>query len=134
MSNLKHKILVVEDDQNIRMTLTEMLRLQGFNVVTARDGDEGYLQAVAHQPDLIITDLNMPILDGVELARLIRRERNQLGSIPIIALSANLDEFHLPEKMNAGIDRFVDKALSNTQSLLAVIKSLLGVVGAATVV
>lgn len=134
MSNRKHKILVVEDDQNIRMTLTEMLCLQGFNVVTARDGDEGYLQAVAHQPDLIITDLNMPILDGVELARLIRRERNQLGSIPIIALSASLDEFHLPEKMNAGIDRFVDKALSNTQSLLAVIRSLLGAVGAATVV
>jgi CheY-like chemotaxis protein len=134
MSNRKHKILVVEDDQNIRMTLTEMLRLQGFNVVTARDGDEGYLQAVAHQPDLIITDLNMPILDGVELARLIRREHNRLGSIPIIALSANLDEFHLPEKMNAGIDRFVDKALGNTQSLLAVIKSLLGVAGAAAVV
>lgn len=134
MSNRKHKILVVEDDQNIRMTLTEMLRLQGFNVVTARDGDEGYLQAVAHQPDLIITDLNMPILDGVELARLIRRERSRLGRIPIIALSANLDEFHLPEKMNAGIDRFVDKALSNTQSLLAIIRSLLGVVGAATVV
>jgi len=134
MSSRKHKILVVEDDQNIRMTLTEMLRLQGFNVITARDGDEGYLQAVAHQPDLIITDLNMPILDGIELARLIRRERSRLGGIPIIALSANLDEFHLPEKMNAGIDRFMDKALGNTQSLLAVIRSLLGVAGTATVV
>lgn len=134
MSHRKHKILVVEDDQNIRMTLTEMLRLQGFNVVTARDGDEGYLQAVAHQPDLIITDLNMPILDGVELARLIRRENSRLGRIPIIALSANLDEFHLPEKMNAGIDRFVDKALGNTQSLLAVIRSLLGVTEAAAMV
>lgn len=134
MSNRKHKILVVEDDQNIRMTLTEMLRLQGFNVVTARDGDEGYLQAVAHQPDLIITDLNMPILDGVELARLIRREHSRLGSIPIIALSANLEDFHLPEKMNAGIDRFMDKALGNTQSLLAVIKSMLGAASAASVV
>lgn len=134
MSDRKHKILVVEDDQTIRLTLTELLCLQGFNVITARDGDEGYLQALAHQPDLIITDLNMPILDGVGLARLIRREGSRLGSIPIIALSANLDDFHLTEKMNAGIDRFVDKALGNTQSLVTVINSLLGAANAASTV
>ena len=68
MSNHRHKILVVEDDQNLRLTLTELLRMEGFTVVSARDGDEGYLQAMAHQPDLVITDLNMPILNGVELA------------------------------------------------------------------
>ncbi|HEX2488480.1 MAG TPA: response regulator, partial [Blastocatellia bacterium] len=66
MSNHRHKILVVEDDQNLRLTLTELLQMEGFTVVSARDGDEGYLQAMAHQPDLVITDLNMPILNGVE--------------------------------------------------------------------
>ena len=54
MSNRRHKILVVEDDLNLRLTLTELLRIQGFTVVTARDGDEGYLQALAHQPDLVM--------------------------------------------------------------------------------
>ncbi len=126
MSNRRHKIMVVEDDLNLRLTLTELLRLQGFSVVTARDGDEGYVQALAHQPDLIITDLQMPVLDGLELARLIRRERGKLSGVPIIALSGALSEFNLPEKMGAGIDRFVDKSVFNCTSLMEDVNSLLG--------
>lgn len=134
MSNLRHKILVVEDDQNLRITLTELLRLEGFVVVTARDGDEGYLQAMTHQPDLVITDLNMPVLDGVELARLLRRQRGKIAGIPIIALSANLTDYNLPEKMNAGIDRFIDKSSNDRQSLMATVRNLLGGSGAASAV
>lgn len=130
MSNRRHKILVVEDDLNLRLTLTELLRIQGFAVVTARDGDEGYLQALAHQPDMLITDLQMPILDGIELARLIRRERGKLSGIPIIVLSANLGEFNLPEKKNTDIDRFMDKSFFDSHSLMDSIKSLLGTVNA----
>ncbi len=125
MSDRRNKILVVEDDQILRITLTELLRLAGYAVVTARDGDEGYVQALAHQPDLIITDLNMPVLDGVGLAKLIRRERGKIGEVPIIALSANLNGYHLPEKMNSGIDRFVDKSLSDRQNLLSTVESML---------
>lgn len=134
MSNRRYKILVVEDDQNLRITLTELLRLEGFAVVTARDGDEGYLQAMAHQPDLVITDLNMPILDGVELARLLRRQRGKISAVPIVALSANLNDYNLSEKMNAGIDRFIDKSSNDRQSLMVTVKSLLGVVSAAPTV
>jgi len=126
--------MVVEDDLNLRLTLTELLRLQGFAVVTARDGDEGYLQALAHQPDLIITDLQMPILDGIELARLIRRENGKLSDIPIIALSANLAEFNLPEKFNADINRFVDKSVFDSNSLMDTVKTLLGSANMASVV
>jgi CheY-like chemotaxis protein len=125
MSERKYKILVVEDDQNIRITLTEMFRMAGYSVITARDGDEGYLQALAHQPDLIVTDLNMPILDGIELAKLIRRERGKISEVPILALSANLNGYHLPERMNSGIDRFVDKSSSDRDTLITTIKSLL---------
>ena len=132
MSNRRHKIMVVEDDLTLRLTLTELFRLQGFAVVTARDGDEGYLQAVAHQPDLIITDLQMPVLDGIELARLIRRERGKLSGIPIIALSGNLGEFNLPDKLGAGIDRFVDKSLFDSKSLMESVNSLLDVQSVAT--
>src|SRR5262245_46740986 len=118
MSNRKYKILVIEDDQNLLLTLTELLRMEGFTVVTARDGDEGYLQAMAHEPDLVITDLNMPILDGLELARLLRRQRGKIGGIPIIALSANLADYDLPEKMSAGIDRFTDKSTNERQRMM----------------
>lgn len=126
MSNRMYKILVVEDDQNLRVTLTELLRLEGFVVVTACDGDEGYLQALTHQPDLVITDLNMPILDGVELARLLRRQRGKIAGIPIIALSANIADYNLTEKMSAGIDRFIDKSNNDRQSLIATVNTLLG--------
>jgi CheY-like chemotaxis protein len=126
MSNHRHKILVVEDDQNLRLTLTELLRMEGFTVVSARDGDEGYLQAMAHQPDLVITDLNMPILNGVELARLLRRQRGKMAGVPIIALSGNLADYNLPEKMNAGIDRFIDNSSNDRHSLMATVRTLLG--------
>ena len=127
MSNHRHKILVVEDDQNLRQTLTELLRMEGFTVVSARDGDEGYLQAMAHQPDLVITDLNMPILNGVELARLLRRQRGKMAGVPIIALSGNLADYNLPEKMSAGIDRFIDKSSNDRHSLMKTVRTLLEV-------
>jgi adenylate cyclase len=127
MSNHSYKILVVEDDQILRITLTELLRLEGFSVVTARDGDEGYSKAVTHQPDLVITDLNMPIVDGVELARLLRGQRGKIAAVPIIALSANLNDYHLNEKMNSGIDRFIDKSSNDRHSLMTTVRSLLGV-------
>lgn len=133
MSNRRHKILVVEDDLNLRLTLTELLRVQGFAVVTARDGDEGYLQALAHMPDLVITDLQMPILDGIELARLLRHERGKLSGVPIIVLSANLSEF-TSEKKNIAIDRFLDKAFFDSRSLMDSVKSLLGSPSAASTV
>jgi CheY-like chemotaxis protein len=125
MSERMYKILVVEDDQNLRITLTELLRREGYAVIAARDGDEGYMQALAHEPDLIVTDLNMPILDGVELAKLIRREKGKLSEVPIMALSANLNGYHLPERMNSGIDRFVDKAHSDRDTLISTVKSML---------
>jgi CheY-like chemotaxis protein len=106
--------------------LTELLRIEGFTVVTARDGDEGYLQAIAHEPDLVITDLNMPILNGMELAQLLRSQRGKIAGIPIIAFSANLSDYDLPEKMNAGIDRFIDKSSNDRHSLMTTVKTLLG--------
>lgn len=123
--SLPKKILVVEDDETMRLTLAELLRREGFEVRTARDGEEGYATALAVCPDLIITDLQMPVLDGVGLARLIRCQHGQLSHAPILALSANLQEYHLPERMSSGINRFFDKAKHDRQSLLAAVYALL---------
>ena len=125
MLNMPKKILVVEDDETMRLTLAELLRREGFEVQTARDGEEGYTTALNLCPDLIITDLNMPILDGVELARLIRRQCGELAQAPILALSANLQDYHLPERMSSGINRFFDKAMNDRQTLLTTVHALL---------
>lgn len=124
MLTVPKKILVVEDDETMRLTLAALLRREGFEVLTACDGEDGYLQALATCPDLIITDLQMPRLGGVELARLIRK-CGQLKQAPILALSANLQEYNLSERMSAGINRFFDKAANDRQSLLTTVHALL---------
>lgn len=118
------KILVVEDDVTMRETLTALLCREGFEVLSACDGEDGYIQARMHLPDLIITDLQMPLLDGVTLARKLRKEAALMNS-PILALSANLSDYNLPERMNSGITRFYDKAGHDGPSLLSTVHYLL---------
>ena len=119
------KILVVEDDATMRETLSALLRRESFDVVTACNGEEGYNLARLHLPDLIITDLQMPVLDGVALARKIRNEKGLLAQSPILALSANISDYNLPERLTCGINRFFDKASNDGQGLLATVQALL---------
>ena len=82
-------ILVIEDYSDTRRFLSVLLRGKGYNVVEAEDGMDGYLKATSTIPDLIIMDLALPALDGVEAARRIHETTN-LSEVPIIALSAYL--------------------------------------------
>ena len=122
---MQKTILVVEDDVTMRETITALLRREGFDVVTARDGEEGFQLACTHLPSLIITDLHMPILDGVAFARKIRGEQTPLAQSPILALSANISDYNLPERLNSGINRFFDKASNDGQSLVATVQTML---------
>ncbi|HZS09935.1 MAG TPA: response regulator [Blastocatellia bacterium] len=125
MLNGKFKILVVEDEENTRMALEELLQLDGFDVVTACNGEDGYQKALWCQPDMIITDLVMPVLDGLELSHRIRCEQGEVSTVPILALSGNLNEYHLTSRLNSGINRFLRKPISDYRSLAGVIRSLL---------
>ncbi len=80
-------ILVVDDEAHITHVVSLKLRNAGFNVITARDGEEGFELATQHKPDLIITDLQMPYVNGVEMcARL--RSSSVTAEIPAIMLTA----------------------------------------------
>jgi CheY-like chemotaxis protein len=125
MANQRFKILVVEDEEGLRLALAELLELDGFEVFMARDGEDGYRQALMSEPDLIITDLVMPVLDGLELAQLIRRQAGRIRAVPIIALSANLTNYNLTSRMNSGINRFLSKPISDYRGLASTIRSLL---------
>lgn len=80
-------ILVAEDTADILSMLREFLEGKGYRVVEAADGAQAVEVAAREQPDLILLDLNMPVLDGVEAARRIRRHP-QLAGVPIVAHSA----------------------------------------------
>ena len=81
------KVLVVEDHPDAREMLSIYLTSEGYAVVTAEDGQRGLQVAEAERPDIIITNLNMPNLDGLELTKHIR-QRPDFGNVPIVVLSA----------------------------------------------
>lgn len=84
-------ILIIEDYSDTRELLSALLRNKGYNVLEAEDGLEGLLKATAMYPDLIIMDLSLPEMDGVEAARRIHTQA-KLSHIPIFVVSAYLTE------------------------------------------
>jgi CheY-like chemotaxis protein len=80
------KILIVEDDDEMRALMCQTLARQGYEVAAAADGIEGYEQALAWRPDLIITDIYMPAADGAHLLRHVRATP-ELATVPVIVVT-----------------------------------------------
>jgi len=84
----KTKILVVEDEEIMRKTAAEELRSEGFIVMTAVNGAEGFDMAIHEKPDLILLDILMPVMDGLTMMEKLRSEKNLYGkNVPIILLT-----------------------------------------------
>lgn len=86
----QRRVLVVDDDGGIRALYASLLRAEGFQVDEARDGREGAALAIADPPDLILCDVNMPILDGFGLALILREDRHT-RDVPVIFVTAEAD-------------------------------------------
>jgi two-component system, OmpR family, response regulator MtrA len=99
------RILLVEDDASIREIVALGLRGAGFTVATAADGPDGLARVRAERPDLVLLDVMLPGLDGLEVAREIRRE----STIPIIMLTARGDTLDIVVGLEAGADDYVRK-------------------------
>ncbi|MGH9443747.1 MAG: response regulator [Thermoanaerobaculia bacterium] len=117
------RILLVEDNELNRDMLSRRLTRKGFDVVTAVDGEEGLSRAIGDSPDLILMDLNLPILDGWEAARRLKADP-RTKSIAIIALSAHAMSEHRDRAMEAGCDDFDTKPVDLAR-LLGKIETLL---------
>lgn len=116
-------ILVIEDYSDTRTLLSSWLRSKGYKVIEARDGKEGLLQANRVTPDLILLDLAMPELDGVEAARQMRK-RHVLSHTPIFAISAYATNDVATDARAAGCNEVFCKPL-DLESLLGRIKNAL---------
>ena len=81
------KILVVDDSDDTREMMAKLLELESFTVVTAEDGRKGFDTARAEHPDIIITDINMPDINGIEMIKMLRNE-SEFSNIPIMAITA----------------------------------------------
>ena len=81
------KVLVVEDNTDTRELIAVLLNMEGYAVTTAEDGQQGITQASLQRPDVIVTDINMPKLTGIEMIRKLR-DLPEFSSVPIVVLTA----------------------------------------------
>src|SRR5579883_1100849 len=110
------RILIVDDNPDLRTYVSGILREQGYHVWTARNGSEGFQTAQVHRPQLIVSDLMMPMVSGLDMIRMIR-ENEDLKGIPIILLTAKADEDTRIEGVEQGADAYLSKPFSDRELL-----------------
>ena len=118
--NLKHEILLIEDERNICNFITTTLRTQDYKVTSAGSAANGLSLAASGCPDLILLDLGLPDMDGIDVSRNIRKCSN----LPIIVISARTQEKEKVEALDAGADDYITKPFG-TSELMARIRTAL---------
>lgn len=103
------KVLVAEDFADIRKMMKILLELYGYEVIEAADGAEAVEKAVSNNPDLILMDIAMPVLDGIQAAKAIRRHK-RLAHVPILAITAYGDVYS-DQAQAAGCNDVIRKPL-----------------------
>ena len=121
---MSKKILIADDEPSIVAALEFLLQRNGYEVHVARDGEEALRLVGAHDPDLVLLDVMMPIKSGYEVCMRMR-EREGWRHIKIIMLSAKGRDAEVSKGLSMGADMYVTKPFS-TRELMAKIKALLG--------
>lgn len=117
---VKEKIMVIEDERSINYLIGTMLTANGYDAIKAYTGTEACEMLDAYRPDLIILDLGLPDMDGIEIIRKVRR----WGSLPIVVVSARTRERDKIDVLDAGADDYITKPFGGGE-LLARIRTAL---------
>ena len=112
----KTTLLVIEDDPDIVELLRYNLEREGFRVLIATDGEHGLADAARHQPDLLLLDLMLPGLDGLEVCRRLRAQEGTRG-IPVLVLTAKSEEADVVIGLEMGADDYLTKPFSPRELL-----------------
>lgn len=120
---INENILIVEDDEDILELIRFNLSNDGYGAVTAVTGEDGLTKARSNKPDLIILDLMLPRMSGLDVYRILKRE-NDTESIPIIMLTAKSEESDIVSGLELGADDYITKPFS-VKVLLARVRSVL---------
>jgi two-component system cell cycle response regulator DivK len=118
------RVLVVEDQEDLRGVLRTLLTGSGYEMLEAADGEAGVAKAKSDRPDLVLMDIQMPVLDGYEAMRRIKADPD-LKKIPVIAVSSFAMKGDEEKARASGCDHYVTKPYSPLQ-LLRVIRGFLG--------
>lgn len=118
---MRKKILIVEDDPGIMLSLNDELVQEGYTVIQAKDGEEGLEAARSEAPDLIILDVMMPVMNGYEVCRQLRQEGNRT---PILMLTVKDKEIDKVLGLELGADDYVTKPFS-LREVVARVKAII---------
>lgn len=113
---MKSKILIIEDNHDVRENLSEILTLSGYETFTAVNGKEGVQAALSNMPDLILCDIMMPELDGYGVLRILSKNE-ALNAVPFIFLSARTELSDVRRGMTLGADDYITKPFDDVELL-----------------
>jgi two-component system chemotaxis response regulator CheY len=119
------RIMVVDDDRTTRKILGLYLKGKGYEPVFAENGLDAIEKLAGNEVDLILTDLNMPYMDGIELTRTLKNDPS-FKSIPILMITTENDDVERKKAAEAGIDAYMIKPVS-AESVNATIKQMLNI-------
>ena len=122
---MKAKILCIEDNEQNLYLLTFLLSSKGYEVLQAREGQEGIDSAIRNKPDLILLDIQLPSMDGYEVARALRTNPN-LFVVPIVAVTSYAMAGDREKALNSGCSGFIEKPINPDTFLTQVEEYLLG--------
>lgn len=105
---MSKRILVVEDQEDLRTILRDFLSASGYTVIEAVDGAESVAKAASERPDLVLMDIQLPDVDGIEALRLLRAD-DRTATIPVIALTAQAMHGDRERFLAVGFDDYVSK-------------------------
>ena len=116
----KIKLLYVEDDEDISYVLADIFGDECKELYVAKNGQEGLSMYKEHSPDIVLTDISMPIMNGIEMSKLIREENS---TIPIIISSAFSDDEYIQAAKELGINHYILKPI-NLEKVLDILENL----------
>jgi DNA-binding response OmpR family regulator len=120
----KKKVLVVDDDDNLRLPLTDKLKIEGFEVSEAKDGKEGLEKALELQPDVILLDIMMPVMSGWEMFGKLRKDKRGKEA-KVIMLTVIGDSGSIARVMQDGKASYLIKTEQNLDSIVEKVKSVI---------
>ena len=128
MEDLKKTILIVEDEIDLLESYKELITMGGYNVVTASDGYEGldYLSRNVGHVDLVLLDLMMPGVDGLEVLKAVQADKEKYGDMPIIVLTNMSSELVIKDAFDLGASSYFVKSDLDYEGLLRELNKYLG--------
>ncbi len=121
---MPEKILIVEDNKDNRLLLNQILKYHGYDVIEAVNGEEGVDMAKAHMPDLILMDIQLPVMDGLTAIRMLKNDPDT-RHIKIIAITSFAMKGDRENILDTGADNYIAKPI-NTKLLSEAVKATLG--------